>query len=83
MDMFFDIHCKDICISFIVKSVIESFAMIYTLVFNGALKKTSHACLGDHESYFEDITNIIKKLCYIYVYHITRFIFEVNQINIS
>ena len=37
----FNIHCKDICISFIVKSVIECFAMIYTLVFNDALKKTS------------------------------------------
>ena len=37
----FNIHCKDICMSFIVKSVIECFAMIYTLVFNDALKKTS------------------------------------------
>ena len=41
----FDIHCKDICISFIVKSVIECFAMIYTLIFNDALKKTS-ACMS-------------------------------------
>ena len=38
-------HCKDICISFIVKSIIECFAMIYTLVFNDALKKTS-ACMS-------------------------------------
>ena len=41
----FNIHCKDICISFIVESVIECFAMIYTLVFNDALKKTS-ACMS-------------------------------------
>ena len=41
-----------------------------------------HVCLGDHESYSEDITHIIK-LRYIYVNHITRFIFEVNQINLS
>ena len=39
----FNMHFKNICISFIVKSVIECFAMIYTLVFNDALKKTS-AC---------------------------------------
>ena len=38
-------HCNNICISFIVKSVIECFAMIYTLVFNDALKKTS-ACMS-------------------------------------
>ena len=41
----FNIHCKDICISFIVKSVIECFAMIYILVFNDALKETS-ACMS-------------------------------------
>ena len=40
-----NIHYKYICISFIVKSVIECFAMIYTLVFNDALKKTS-ACMS-------------------------------------
>ena len=41
----FNRYCKYICISFIVKSVIECFAMIYTLVFNDALKKTS-ACMS-------------------------------------
>ena len=38
-------HFNNICISFIVKSVIECFAMIYALVFNDALKKTS-ACMS-------------------------------------
>ena len=41
----FNMYFNNICISFIVKSVIECFAMIYTLVFNDALKKTS-ACMS-------------------------------------
>ena len=41
----FNMHFNNICISFIVKSVIECFAMIYTLEFNDSLKKTS-ACVS-------------------------------------
>ena len=41
----FNIHCKDICISFIVKKVIECFPISYTLVFDDALKETS-ACMS-------------------------------------